>query len=168
MNTRAATCLTSACNIPNAAHGAGHPRALSSSRTSRVAQKIDGSRIGFLATCFLVVCLVGVFASSATPIPYARFLLKEQALDDALATAGKPNQPALLAALGDRLGEQADLVIDGAGPLPRRVAQARTAARAEAMAEGQAEASQMRLLVVVTSIVCAIFGMALSGVGRIR
>jgi hypothetical protein len=120
-----------------------------------VAQKIDGSRIGFLATCFLLVCLVGVFASSATPVPYARGLLKEQALDDALATAGKPDQPALLAALSARLGEQADLVINGAGPLPQRIAQARSAARAEA------------LLVVVTSIICAIFGMALSGVGRI-
>jgi hypothetical protein len=132
-----------------------------------MAQKIDGSRIGFLATCFLLVCLVGVFASSATPIPYARGLLKEQALDEALATAGKPNQPALLAALSDRLGEQADLVINGPGALPQRVAQARGHARAWAMAEGQAEASQMRLLVVVTSIVCAVFGMALSGVGRI-
>jgi hypothetical protein len=97
-----------------------------------MAQKIDGSRIGFLATCFLLVCLVGVFASSATPIPYARGLLKEQALDEALATAGKPNQPALLAALSDRLGEQADLVINGPGALPQRVAQARGAARAEA------------------------------------
>jgi hypothetical protein len=133
-----------------------------------VAQKIDGSRIGFLATSFLVVCLVGVFASSATPVPYARGLLKEQALDDALATAGKPDQQALLAALADRLGEQADLVIKGSGPLPQRIAQARQAARTEAMAEGQAESSQMRLLVVVTSIVCAIFGMAVSGVGRIR
>jgi hypothetical protein len=133
-----------------------------------VAQKIDGSRVGFLATSFLLVCLVGVFAASATPIPYARGLLKEQALDDALATAGKPEQAALLAALGDRLGEQADLVLHGAGPLPRRVALARTQARAEALAEGQAEASQMRLLVVVTSIVCAIFGMALAGVGRLR
>jgi len=133
-----------------------------------MAQKIDGSRIGFLATCFLLVCLVGVFASSATPIPYARGLLKEQALDDALATAGKPDQPALLAALSDRLGEQAGLVINGTAPLPQRVAQARRAARAEAMEEGQAEASQMRLLVVVTSIVCAVFGMALAGVGQIR
>jgi hypothetical protein len=130
--------------------------------------KIDGSRIGFLAISFLLVCFVGVFAASTTPIPYARYLLKEQALDDALATAGKPDQPALLAALGDRLGEQADLVITGAGPLPERVAHAQAEARAEAMAEGQAEASQMRLLVVVTSIVCAVFGMALSGVGRPR
>ena len=133
-----------------------------------MAQKIDGSRIGFLAMCFLLVCFVGVFAASATPIPYARGLLKEQALDDALATAGKPDQTTLLAALGDRLGEQADLVINGAGPLPLRVARARAEARAEAMTEGRAEASQMRLLVVVTSIVCAIFGMALSGVGRLR
>jgi hypothetical protein len=133
-----------------------------------MAQKIDGSRIGFLATCFLVVCLVGVFASYAAPIPYARGLLKEQALDDALATAGKPDQAALLAGLSDRLGEQADLVINGAGPLPQRIARARTEARSEAMTEGAAEASQMRLLVIVTSIVCAIFGMALSGVGRLR
>jgi hypothetical protein len=133
-----------------------------------MAQKIDGSRIGFLATCFLVVCLVGVFASYAAPIPYARGLLKEQALDDALATAGKPNQTARLAALGDRLGEQADLVINGTGPLPLRIAHARADARNEAMTEGAAEASQMRLLVIVTSLVCAIFGMALSGVGRIR
>jgi hypothetical protein len=133
-----------------------------------MAQKIDGSRIGFLATCFLLVCLVGVFASYAAPIPYARGLLKEQALDDALATAGKPDQAAQLAALGDRLGEQADLVINGPGPLPQRVARARAEARSEAMTEGAAEASQMRLLVIVTSIVCAVFGMALSGVGRIR
>jgi hypothetical protein len=133
-----------------------------------MAQQIDGSRIGFLAMCFLLVCLVGVFASYAAPIPYARGLLKEQALDDALATNGKPDQAALLAALSDRLGEQADLVINGQGPLPQRVARARAAARAEAMTEGQAEASQMRLLVIVTSVVCAIFGMALSGVGRVR
>ncbi len=133
-----------------------------------MAQKIDGSRIGFLAMSFLLVCLVGVFASYAAPIPYARGLLKEQALDDALATNGKPDQAALLAALSDRLGEQADLVINGQGPLPQRIARARAEARAEAMTEGQAEASQMRLLVIVTSVVCAIFGMALSGVGRIR
>jgi hypothetical protein len=131
-----------------------------------MAQKIDGSRIGFLATSFLIVCLVGVFASYAAPIPYARGLLKEQALDEALATAGTPDQAARLTALSDRLGEQADLVLHGSGPLPQRIAQARAAARAEAMTEGQAEASQMRLLVIVTSIVCAIFGMALSGVGR--
>jgi hypothetical protein len=132
-----------------------------------MAQKIDGSRIGFLAMSFLLVCLVGVFASYAAPIPYARGLLKEQALDDALATNGKPDQAALLAALSDRLGEQADLVINGQGPLPQRIARARAEARAEAMTEGQAEASQMRLLVIVTSVVCAIFGMALSGVGRV-
>jgi hypothetical protein len=131
-----------------------------------MAQKIDGSRIGFLATSFLIVCLVGVFASYAAPIPYARGLLKEQALDEALATAGTPDQAARLTALSDRLGEQADLVLHGSGPLPQRIAQARAAARAEAMTEGQAEASQMRLLVIVTSIICAIFGMALSGVGR--
>jgi hypothetical protein len=131
-----------------------------------MAQKIDGSRIGFLATSFLIVCLVGVFASYAAPIPYARGLLKEQALDEALATAGTPDQAARLTALSDRLGEQADLVLHGSGPLPQRIAQARAAARAEAMTEGQAEASQLRLLVIVTSIVCAIFGMALSGVGR--
>jgi hypothetical protein len=133
-----------------------------------MAQKIDGSRIGFLATSFLVVCLVGVFASYAAPIPYARGLLKEQALDDALATAGKPDQAALLTTLSDRLGEQADLVLHGPGPLPQRIAQARAEARTEALTEGEAEATQMRLLVIVTSIVCAIFGMALSGVGRLR
>jgi hypothetical protein len=132
-----------------------------------MAQRIDGNRIGFLAISFLLVCLVGIFASYATPIPYARGFLREQAFDDALATAGKPDQPALLAALSDRLGEQADLVIKGNGTLVDRVAKARAEARSQVMAEGRAEASQMRLLIIVTSIVCALFGTALSGAGRV-
>jgi hypothetical protein len=133
-----------------------------------MAQKIDGNRIGFLAISFLLVCLVGLFASYATPIPFARGFLREQAFDDALATAGKPDQQAQLAALSDRLGEQADLVIKGPGDLIDRVARARAEARTQIMGEAKAEGTQMRLLIIVTSIVCAIFGMALSGAGRVR
>jgi hypothetical protein len=133
-----------------------------------MAQKIDGNRIGFLAISFLLVCLVGLFASYATPIPFARGFLREQAFDDALATAGKPDQQAQLAALSDRLGEQADLVIKGPGDLIDRVAHARAEARTQIMAEAKAEGSQMRLLIIVTSIVCAIFGTALSGAGRVH
>src|ERR1700742_1158530 len=54
--------------------------AAAGSGTSSMAQRVDGNRLGFLAVSFLLVCLVGLFASYATPIPYARGMLREQAL----------------------------------------------------------------------------------------
>jgi hypothetical protein len=130
-----------------------------------MAQRVDGNRLGFLAVSFLLVCLVGLFASYATPIPYARGMLREQALDDALATANAADPKAALEAMRDRLGDQAHIVLGDTGSLAERVAIARREVGARVTAEGQETATNLRILVVVTSVICALFGIALSGVG---
>jgi pyruvate kinase len=130
-----------------------------------MAQRVDGSRLGFLAVSFLLVCLVGLFASYAAPIPYARGMLREQALDDALATASASDPKAALAALKDRLGDQAVIVMGDQGTLAERVAKARAEAQSRVFAEGKETASNLHLLVIVTSVICALLGGALSGAG---
>ena len=71
-----------------------------------------GAWIGFLAATFCVVGLIGLFSTYAAPLAYQRELHREQVLDQALITP-----PGRLAGLRDALGDSADAILTGAGPI---------------------------------------------------
>ncbi len=111
--------------------------------------------IAFLAMAFAVVGLVGVFATYAGPLPYERMMSHDVALDEALAAG---DSKAALEPLRERLGDDADRVIEGKDPLAARVAMARGANHAEMVHEADAIAFRLRLELVVVTIVAAVFG----------
>ncbi|MGH7119822.1 MAG: hypothetical protein ACREFP_12670 [Acetobacteraceae bacterium] len=131
-----------------------------------MADRPSGGAMGFLAMAFVIVGLAGVFASYAAPVPLARALRTEAALDQVLATAGKSDQAAELAKLRPALGPHAASVLEGPGTLEARVAAARTRLMAHVTAEQAAVGARLRLLVVVATIAAALFGIAMLGVRR--
>ncbi len=129
----------------------------------------SGTWTAFLAMTFLIVGLTGLFATYAVPIPLERALARDAALDEALASDGQPNQAAILAALRDRLDDSAAPVIDGTGPLPARVAAARTAMRAEMQRQADAIGGRLRFMIIVITLIGALFGAVILGaVSRTR
>jgi len=125
-----------------------------------------GAWTAFLAAAFLVLGLMGLFATFAAPLPLQRALARETALDDALATAGAPDQAAQLESLRTRLDDSAAAVIDGSGDLRDRVTAARVAMRTQLEREADAIAGRLRLLIVIVTCVAALFGAIVMGVGR--
>jgi ActR/RegA family two-component response regulator len=116
--------------------------------------------MAFLAMAFVVVGLVGLFASYAAPLPLQRAMARDATLDEALATGG---QKAALEPLRERLDDSAALVIDGTGPIAERVAAARTAMHASLVHEADAVGDRLRLELLVVTVVAAAFGAVVVG-----
>jgi len=123
----------------------------------------SGTWTAFLAMTFAVVGLTGLFATYATPIPLERALARDAALDEALASNGQPNQAATLEALRDRLDDSAAAVINGTGPLAARIGAARTAMHAELQREADAIGSRLRFMIIVVTVLGAVFGAVILG-----
>jgi len=123
----------------------------------------SGTWTAFLAMTFVVVGMTGLFATYATPIPLERALARDAALDEALASDGQPNQAAILEALRDRLDSSAAAVINGTGPLAARVGAARTAMHAELQREADAIGSRLRFMIIVVTVLGAVFGAVILG-----
>jgi hypothetical protein len=121
--------------------------------------------MGFLAMTFVVVGLTGLFASFAAPLPLQRAMARDAALDEALASGGKPE---VLAGLRDRLDDSAAVVIDGTGPIEARVNTARGAMRAELLHDSDAVAERLRWMVVIVTLAGAVFGAVIVGASRGR
>jgi hypothetical protein len=119
--------------------------------------------MAFLAMAFVVVGMAGFFASFAAPLPLQRAMARDAALDEALASGGKPE---ILAPLRERLDDSAALVIDGSGPIETRVTTARAAMRAELLNDSDAVAERLRVMLIVVTIVAAVFGAVVVGASR--
>ena len=111
----------------------------------------------FAALAVAVVGLTGVFATYATPLPLQREIARESALDAALAAANAPDPQAALATLAPRLGDSAAALAGAPAGLPERVEKERLAIRARFGTEAGALAEQLRLLIVVITLMVAIF-----------
>ena len=120
----------------------------------------SGTWMAFLAMTFGVVGLVGLFASYAAPIPLERALARDATMDEALAAGD--SKPAL-EPLRERLDDSAALVIDGPGALPARVSLARAAMHAAFLTETKQTGTRLRLMILVVTVVGAVFGMVLLG-----
>jgi hypothetical protein len=124
------------------------------------------TKMGFLAMCFAIVGLVGLFGTFATPVPLARAIARETALDDAQVAMHSANPQAALEALKDRLDDSAAAFT----PLPANpdaaVAAERVAMRSRMMADSVAMAARMRLMIGIVTVMAAVFGSAIIGFGR--
>jgi hypothetical protein len=114
--------------------------------------------IAFLSFAFLAVGLTGLLATYATPIPLARALARETALDAAADAARAPDPAAALDALRPRLGESADAILPPTADVAARIARERTAVRTRFLAEADATADRLRFLIIVVTIMAAAFG----------
>ena len=122
--------------------------------------------MGFLAMCFAIVGLVGLFASFAAPLPLARAMAREATLDQAQLALHSANPQAAMDVLKDRLDDSAQAF----SPLPAdpdaAVAAERVAMRARLRAEAAAVASRMQLMICIVTAMAAVFGCAIIGFGR--
>ena len=128
-------------------------------------QRNSGTWMAFLAMAFVVVGLTGLFASFAAPLPLQRALARDATLDEALATGGNPTA---LAALRERLDDSAAVVVDGTGPIETRVNTARAAMRVELLHDSDAVAERLRWMLVVVTVLAAVFGSVVVGASRAR
>ena len=120
----------------------------------------------FLAVCFLVVGLVGLFASYAGQIPLERAVYRLRVLDQVAAASGEPDAAARLAALRPQLADRADAVLDGAGPIQTRIDSERKTVLAEGVAESDAVSVRVRLMLAVVTLMSAAFGIGVMSMAR--
>lgn len=145
---------------------ANHPRADDRNRFwRRRLHRNNATWMGFLAMTFVVVGMTGLFASFAAPIPLQRAMARDAVLDQALVTDGSKTA---LEPLREQLDDSAAIVIDGPGPIAARVIAARSAMRTELLHESDVVGARLRLMLIVITIVAAVFGAALLGAGKGR
>lgn len=128
-------------------------------------QKPSGARIGFLTMAFLVVGLVGLFSSFAAPLPLQRAFARDAALDAALAALHGPDPQAAIEALRPRLDDSADALLPVSGDMVARIAQERAAMHARFLAEADATDVRLHWLICVVTVMGALFGAAVLGIG---
>jgi hypothetical protein len=122
--------------------------------------------LGFLMMCFIITGLVGLFASYAVPIPLARAIAREKTLDEAEAALSGPNPQAAIEALKARLDDSAPALI----PLPpdpkAAIAKERIEMRARFLEEEEGNSTRIHWLIVIVTVMSAVFGTAITGFGR--
>lgn len=122
--------------------------------------------MGFIAMSYVIVGLIGGFATFAVKLPHDRGAAREVALDAALATNA---DAAALAGLAKRLGDSAPALKGAtAADLPARVAAERTAMRARFRAEADDLAFRLRIVIGMITLSAAGFGLAMAGTVRKR
>ena len=148
-----------------------HKRPRSGPRSCRRRREVDDrSGIGvwaaFLAVCFLVVGLMGLFASYAGQIPLERAAYRLHLLDQVQAAAREPDAAGRLTELRPLLADRANAVLDGAGPLDARLDAERKAALAEGVAESDAVSLRVRIMLLVVTVMSAAFGIGVMSIAR--
>ena len=121
----------------------------------------------FLAVAFLVVGLVGAFATFAAQIPFDRAMARSQALDEAVADSHAANPQAAFERLRPLLGDSADRVLAGQGTIEERVNAERPRMLAALHAESLDYGLRLRVVIAAFTAAAALFGaMVLSIVSR--
>ena len=120
----------------------------------------------FLAMCFVVVGMMGLFASYAGQIPLERAVHRLGVLDQVAAAAAAPDAASRLDELRPLLGDRAAAVLDGAGPTAPRIEAERRSALAEGVAESDAISVRVRLLLLFVTLTAAAFGIVVLGMAR--
>jgi hypothetical protein len=132
--------------------------------------RLDPTWAAFLAMTVIVVGLAGLFASYAVPLPLERALARDAALDAAQAAAHGPDPAGALAALRPRLAESADAIMSPGLPpgadIDARIATERAAMHERLLTESGEVAARTRLLLIVVTVMAAVFGVAILHMGR--
>ncbi len=142
------------------------PNKIAPTNSAKNAWSNRGSILGFIAMCYGIIGLVGIFATFAVPLPLQRAIAREATLDEAQIALHSANPQAGLAALKDRLDDSAAAFT----PLPANpdaaIAAERLAMRARLQEDSAAIAERMRWMIGAITILAGAFGIALSGGGR--
>lgn len=128
--------------------------------------KLSYSLIGFLAMAFAVVGLAGIMASYVAPVPLARAMAREVALDDALVAAAGSNPEAALEALRTRLDDSAAAVLPLRADTPQRIAAERVAMRVRLAAQAAELGVKLRWMTVVLTLMALGFATMLMQAAR--
>jgi len=133
--------------------------------------RLSGTVLGFIATAFALVGLIGLFATFAAPLPLERAIARERTLDSVLSAARGPNPAAALEALRPTLDDSADAVLPAVGQPPpadlaRRVVQERTAMRARLERDSATLATRLRWLICIVTVMAGVFSVAILHAGR--
>lgn len=120
----------------------------------------------FLVMAFLVVGLIGLFASFAAPLPLERALARDAALDEALAAVHGPDPQSALEALRPRLAESADVLLPLGGDMDARITKARAAMRDQLTLEAGEVTTRIRWMICVITVMAALFGVAVMRMSR--
>jgi hypothetical protein len=137
------------------------PDGLGADTWPRLSRTGGAAWAGFLAAAFAVVGMIGLVGTYSAPLPYQREARREVVLDQVLVTP-----PGQQEGLREALGDSADAVLKGDGPIAPRVAAERAAMRVRFAAEADATAQSLRLLIVVVTLMAAIFGALALGMQR--
>lgn len=130
--------------------------------------RISAQRIGLMLTAFLMLTLIGVFATFAAPIPAVRGVIAEQAIARAAASGDPAAMKAALATARPLLGVTGQKTLATLSPDRAGLARAADLLAADARRASGLVSYRLRLLVIVIGVLAALFGIALLGIGESR
>jgi len=125
-----------------------------------------GAWTGFLIVAFGALGLIGAFGTYAAELPFDRAVARSLTLDKVLAAARTPNAQAAEEALRPLLGDSADAVLSGSGPIETRVAAERVRMLSELHGEAAIYGFRLRCYIAVFTVMAALFGAMVMSFGR--
>jgi hypothetical protein len=129
-----------------------------------MAQRVSGGRIGLMLTTFLLLTLIGVFATYAVPVPGARGAIAEARLARALASDDPVARGAALLAAKPLLDRQDQARLARLRPDTPGIARAMALVSAATLDGGRIVAYRLRLLIIIIGGLGALFAVALLGI----
>ena len=127
-------------------------------------ERVSAQRIGMMLTGFLMLTLIGVFATYAAPIPPMRGVIAEAAIARAAAAGDTATMRAALAEAKPLLGRRGQKTLAALTPDRAGMAQAATLLAAETAEASRLVAYRLRLMVIVIGVLAGLFGVALLGI----
>jgi hypothetical protein len=129
-----------------------------------MAQKISAGRIGMMLTAFLLLTLIGIFATYAAPIPGIRGNQAEARLVRALASNNPVRMQAALNDAKPLLGRTAQAQLAALAPDGAGLAQASGLVAAATLDASRLIAYRLRLMIITIGVLGALFAVALLGI----
>ena len=129
-----------------------------------MAQKISAGRIGMMLTAFLLLTLIGVFATYAAPIPGIRGSQVEARLVRALASKNPVQMQAALKDAKPLLGRTAQARLAALAPDRAGLARASRLVAAATLDASRLIAYRLRLMIITIGVLGALFAVALLGI----
>lgn len=129
-----------------------------------MAQKISAGRIGMMLTAFLLLTLVGVFATYAAPIPAVRGSGAEAGLVRAMASNNRIQMQAALNDAKPLLGQTAQARLAALAPGRAGLVQAAQLVTAATLDATRLIAYRLRLMIITIGVLGALFAVALLGI----
>jgi hypothetical protein len=131
--------------------------------TKRV--RVSSGRIGLLLTAFMMLGLIGVFATYAAPIPAMRGMLIQTALLKAIAAQNPAQIQSAMQQAKPMLGIRSLKHFSALKPTEQGALATAILLQHDSAAGSQLVSYRLRLEVIVIGVVAALFGVALLGIG---